>query len=219
MGPGGAAAFRLNPREQVRARLRLLRDLTDFVGSGETLREIRADLGDCRRCPLAEGRRTLVFGSGNPRAPLMFVGEGPGAEEDRRGEPFVGRAGEGLNRLLRDGFGMEREAVYIANVVKCRPPGNRDPAPGEVAECEPFLRRQIRSVRPRVLVALGRVALQALVPGARGIGAMRGRALEFEGIPLVPTFHPAFLLRLSGEEGERRRAEALSDCAVARGFL
>ncbi len=206
-------------REQVVGRLRLLRRLTDFVSDRETLGEIRSDLGDCVRCPLSSGRRNLVFGAGNPRARLMFVGEAPGAEEDRIGEPFAGRAGEALNGLLRDGFGIPRDEVYIANVVKCRPEGNRDPLPEEVGECLPFLKRQIAAVRPGVLVVLGRVALRALIPGASGIGAMRGRTLDFEGIPVVPTFHPAFLLRLSGEEAEQKRGQVLSDFAVAKRFL
>ncbi len=205
-------------RKQVSGRLRLLRDLTDFVSDGESLRDIRFDLGDCTRCPLAAGRRHLVFGVGNPKANLMFVGEGPGADEDRRGEPFVGRAGEALNGLLKETFGIPRSHVYIANVVKCRPEGNRDPRPGEIAACLPFLKRQIASVRPKVLVVLGRVALRTLVPGARGIGAMRGQLLDFEGIPVVPTFHPAFLLRLSGEEAKRRREQVLTDFAAAQRF-
>ncbi len=206
-------------REQTLGRLRLLRDLTDFVGDGETLPAIRFDLGDCVRCPLAAGRRHLVFGVGDPGANLMFVGEGPGAEEDRQGRPFVGPAGKELNRLLRDALGMARSQVYIANVVKCRPEGNRNPTAEEVAACLPFLKRQIASVRPKALIALGKVALQALLPGAGGMGAMRGQTLNFEGVPLIPTFHPAFLLRLSGEEEKRRRGQVLADFAAARRFI
>jgi uracil-DNA glycosylase len=161
---------------------------------GETLEDVRADLGDCRRCPLAEGRNRLVFGAGHPRARVMFVGEGPGRDEDRQGEPFVGRAGQLLNRIIQ-AVGMTRESVYIANVVKCRPPGNRNPAPEEVATCKPFLDRQIRSIRPEILVALGKVAAQALLGTDAPLNRLRGRFHSYGETPLLVTYHPAFLLR------------------------
>jgi len=148
----------------------------------------------CRRCRLCEGRQKTVFGSGNPDADLMFIGEGPGAEEDRQGLPFVGRAGELLTRII-EAIGMTRGEVYIANIVKCRPPGNRDPQPDEVAACRPYLERQIALVRPRLLVALGRIAAQTLLGNDLPIGRMRGQWFEVLGVPLMVTYHPAALLR------------------------
>ena len=163
------------------------------------LRSVRGDLGECSRCKLAGGRTTLVFGVGNPRAELMFVGEGPGAEEDARGEPFVGKAGQLLTRMI-EAMGFQRADVYIANVVKCRPPGNRDPEPDEITACEPFLKAQIAAVRPRVLVALGRFAVQTLLRDPTPISRQRGRWREYEGVRLMPTFHPAYLLRSPAEK-------------------
>ncbi len=159
------------------------------------LRRVRALLGDCRRCPLSGQRTHLVFGAGDPEAGVMFVGEGPGAEEDRQGEPFVGAAGQLLTRMLA-AMGLRREEVYITNVVKCRPPGNRDPEPAEIAACLPFLKAQIEAIRPRILVTLGRVAAQALLgrPGA-SLGALRGRFHRLGDILVLATYHPAFLLR------------------------
>ena len=148
----------------------------------------------CRRCRLCEGRQQTVFGSGSPTADLMFIGEGPGAEEDRQGLPFVGRAGELLTRIV-EAIGMTRDQVYIANIVKCRPPGNRDPQPDEVAACRSYLERQIALVRPRLLVALGRIAAQTLLGNDLPIGRMRGQWFEVLGVPLMVTYHPAALLR------------------------
>jgi uracil-DNA glycosylase len=148
----------------------------------------------CRRCRLCEGRQKTVFGSGNPNADLMFIGEGPGAEEDRQGLPFVGRAGELLTRII-EAIGMTRDQVYIANIVKCRPPGNRDPQPDEVAACRSYLERQVALVRPRLLVALGRIAAQTLLGNDLPIGRMRGQWFEVLGVPLMVTYHPAALLR------------------------
>jgi uracil-DNA glycosylase len=162
--------------------------------SGASLSVVRDDLGECTRCKLSGTRTHIVFGVGSPTAPLMFVGEAPGAEEDRRGEPFVGPAGQLLDRMIA-AMGWSRDTVYIANVLKCRPPGNRDPETDEVAECLPFLHRQIEAVAPRVIVALGRPAAQALLETSAPISALRGRFREFRGIPVMPTFHPAFLLR------------------------
>lgn len=171
------------------------------AGSVETLEDIRRDLGECRRCPLCAERNRIVFGVGNPRARLVFVGEAPGREEDEKGEPFVGEAGRLLDRILF-AMGMNREDVYICNVEKCRPPGNRDPLPEEISACEPFLKRQLRAIRPRLIVALGRFAAQTLLREETPIGRLRGRWKEYEGIPLMPTFHPAYLLRNPGGKKE-----------------
>ncbi len=162
----------------------------------EALRRLREDvIGDCTRCRLCEGRTKLVFGVGNPRARLMFVGEGPGADEDRQGEPFVGRAGQLLDRIIA-AMGLSRQEVYIGNIVKCRPPENRTPLPDESATCLPFLEAQIRIIQPEVLVALGKTAAIGLtgVP-IDSITRERGRWLEVHGIPVKVTFHPAYLLR------------------------
>ena len=148
----------------------------------------------CERCRLARGRAHVVFGTGDPDADLMFIGEGPGAEEDRQGLPFVGPAGELLNKIIR-AIGLTREQVYIANVVKCRPPGNRDPQPDEAAACRPFLERQIELIRPKVIVALGRVAAQALLGTDQPLGRLRGRWHTVQGVPAMVTYHPAALLR------------------------
>ena len=162
--------------------------------TADTLDEIRSDLGECTRCILHEGRTTLVFGAGNPDADLVFVGEAPGRDEDLQGVPFVGRAGQLLTKIIAS-IGLTRDEVYIANVVKCRPPGNRNPEPGEVQTCEPFLFRQIDMIRPKVVVALGAFAIHTLLGTDQAISRLRGRVYEYRGAKLVPTFHPAFLLR------------------------
>jgi uracil-DNA glycosylase len=164
------------------------------AGPRRTLDEIRTELGDCKRCKLCGGRTQIVFGSGNPRAELMFVGEGPGADEDRQGVPFVGQAGQLLTKMI-EAMKFSRDDVYICNVVKCRPPENRNPEPDEVAACEPFLKAQIASVRPKVIVALGKFAAQTLLNDKTVITRLRGQWREYNGIPLMPTFHPAYLLR------------------------
>jgi DNA polymerase len=174
------------------------RSLERGCGS-EPLARIRAELGECARCKLAGGRTKLVFGVGNPSAELVFVGEGPGADEDREGEPFVGRAGQLLTRMI-EAMGYQREQVYIANVVKCRPPGNRNPEPDEIAACEPFLRAQLDAIRPRVIVALGKFAAQTLLRDQTPITRLRGRWAEYQGVRLMPTFHPAYLLRSPEEK-------------------
>jgi DNA polymerase len=166
------------------------------------LAALRDEIGDCKRCKLCEARTKIVFGVGDPRAKLMFVGEGPGADEDAQGEPFVGRAGQKLNEMIR-AIGLERKDVYIANVVKCRPPGNRDPEPDEVKTCSPFLVRQIESINPRVIVALGSPATKTLLDTKAGITSLRGRWGSFRGIPVMPTFHPAYLLRRYTAENRR----------------
>jgi DNA polymerase len=171
-------------------------------GGLPVLEEIRADLGECTRCKLHAGRKNIVFGVGDPKARLMFVGEGPGAEEDQRGEPFVGRAGQKLDEMIK-AIGLSREQVYIANIVKCRPPGNRDPEPDEVETCSPFLFKQIEAIAPRVIVTLGLPAARTLLSLKGGIGAARGRWHSFRGIPVMPTFHPAYLLRAYTPENRR----------------
>lgn len=176
------------------------------------LREIRERIGDCTRCRLHERRTNIVFGVGDPRARLMFVGEGPGAEEDARGEPFVGRAGQKLDQMIAS-IGFERGQVYIANIVKCRPPDNRTPQPDEVATCSPFLAEQIMAIRPAVIVALGSPAAKTLLRTNVGITKLRGRWHEFNGIPVMPTFHPAYLLRAYTQEN---RARVWEDLKAAR---
>jgi uracil-DNA glycosylase len=164
----------------------------------ETLEHVRKNLGDCKRCKLGTTRKNLVFGTGNPKARLVFVGEGPGADEDEKGEPFVGAAGQVLNRLIMN-MGLKREEVYICNVVKCRPPGNRDPEPDEVTACSPFLLRQLKSINPEVIVALGKPAAQTLLGTKEAISRLRGKFRDFHGTPLMPTYHPSFLLRKQRE--------------------
>jgi uracil-DNA glycosylase family 4 len=165
------------------------------IRTATSLADLREVLGDCRRCKLCRGRTNIVFGVGDPSARLMFVGEGPGEDEDLKGEPFVGKAGALLTDIITKGMGLRREDVYIANVVKCRPPENRDPEPDEIVACEPFLRRQIEIVRPEVLVSLGKFATQALLGDRTPISRRRGQWHEYAGTPLMPTFHPAYLLR------------------------
>ena len=160
----------------------------------ETLDMIRKDLGTCQRCKLHKGRKHIVFGAGNPRAKLILVGEGPGYEEDVHGLPFVGQAGQLLTRILR-AIELAREDVYICNIIKCRPPGNRNPEPDEIAACIPFLRRQLRAIRPRLICALGAFAAQTLLGTDTPISQLRGHFHIYEGIHLLPTYHPAFLLR------------------------
>jgi len=163
------------------------------------LAEVRAELGDCRRCGLCEGRKSIVFGTGNPRAELVFVGEAPGADEDAQGTPFVGEAGKLLTKMI-EAMGYRRDDVYICNVIKCRPPNNRNPEPAEIAACEPFLKAQLASLRPKVVVALGKFAAQTLLRDDTAISRMRGLWREYEGLPLMPTYHPAYLLRQPAEK-------------------
>jgi DNA polymerase len=162
--------------------------------AGESLADIRTDLGECTRCKLSRSRTHIVFGQGPPHARLMFVGEGPGQEEDLAGEPFVGAAGQLLTRII-EAIRLKREDVYIANVVKCRPPGNRLPEPVEIATCSPFLRRQIATVQPLFICALGGCAAQSLLGSQEAISRLRGRFYDYGGIRVLPTFHPAYLLR------------------------
>ncbi len=175
--------------------------LADKGCGSPALLAVREEVGECARCKLGPGRTRLVFGVGDPAAELMFVGEGPGADEDQQGEPFVGKAGQLLTRMI-EAMGYRREEVYIANVVKCRPPGNRDPEPDEIAACEPFLKAQIAAVRPKVVVALGRFAVQTLLRDPTPISKQRGRWRDYEGVRLMPTFHPAYLLRNPPEKAK-----------------
>ena len=170
-------------------------------GEAETLDEIRREIADCKACALCEKRNTVVFGVGNPQAQLMFVGEGPGADEDLQGEPFVGAAGKRLDRWI-ESIGLKREDVYIANIVKCRPPGNRAPTQAEALACMPHLVRQIRAVRPKLICTLGLTALNFMLGVDERITRARGRIRDLNGIPLLPTYHPAFILRDPSREKE-----------------
>lgn len=167
----------------------------------DTLLKIRADIGDCTRCKLHKGRNKIVFGDGSPKAQLMFVGEGPGADEDAQGLPFVGRAGKLLTQMI-EAMGLQRKDVYICNVVKCRPPENRTPEPDEVQTCSPFLLRQIDVINPKVIVCLGAVAAKTLLETTRGISQFRGEWLEWRGRRLMATYHPAYLLRNPNAKSE-----------------
>jgi uracil-DNA glycosylase family 4 len=178
-----------------------------------SLAQVRADLGECTRCALSTSRHSIVFGVGAEHAPLVFVGEAPGADEDRLGEPFVGRAGELLDKMIL-AMGWRRQDVYIANVLKCRPPNNRTPTADEIAACRPFLDAQLRSLAPRIVVALGRPAANTLLGLDAPISTLRGRIHEARGLRIVPTFHPAYLLR----EPERKR-EAWADLKVVMAEL
>jgi DNA polymerase len=196
-------SWREREREPVAAGLsqpddvHLKADATAVVGPTpvDSLALVRADIGDCTRCKLhALGRSQIVFGVGNPQADLMFVGEAPGADEDIQGVPFVGRAGQLLTKII-EAIGLKREDVYIANVIKCRPPQNRNPEPDEVETCEPFLFQQIDIIKPKVIVALGKFGAQTLLRTLDPISRLRGRVFEYRGAKLIPTFHPAYLLR------------------------
>ena len=185
-----------------------------LLGPAATLRAQEAALQGCRRCKLCEARNTIVFGTGNPRAELVVIGEGPGADEDAQGKPFVGRAGELLTRMLAArGVELSRDEVFITNAVKCRPPGNRNPEPEELAACALFLNAQLATLQPKVVLALGRVAAQALLATKEPIGALRGKIHPYRGGVLIPTFHPAFLLRNPGPEYKRM---AWDDLKLAR---
>jgi uracil-DNA glycosylase family 4 len=172
-----------------------------------TLSEIAVEASTCTRCRLADNRTNVVFGIGNPQADLMFVGEGPGAEEDRQGLPFVGRSGQLLDRLMRQEIGLTREHCYVANVIRCRPPGNRDPLPDEIEACSPYLEAQLELVAPRVVVTLGNFATRRFLHTSEGISRLRGRSYPFRGGHLVPTYHPAAALRGSGEIVAEMRAD------------
>ena len=177
--------------------------------TASSLEAVRTELGECTRCRLSEGRTQIVFGDGHPDADLVFVGEGPGAEEDRRGLPFVGRAGELLTQMIEKGLGISRSDVYICNIVKCRPPKNRTPMSDEAATCSPFLDGQIQAIRPKVIVALGKPATSLLLGRDVPITRVRGTWHDYKGIPLMPTFHPAFVLRQYTPDNRRKVWEDL----------
>ncbi len=177
------------------------------------LKAVRDDIGDCTRCRLHKGRTNLVFGVGNVNADIMFVGEGPGADEDAQGEPFVGRAGQLLNNMI-SAMGLKREDVYIANVVKCRPPGNRTPEKDECDVCSPFLMRQIEIIQPKVIVALGATAAKNLLAINDSMASLRGRWYDFRGAKLAVTYHPAYLLR-----DPRQKAETWKDLQMVMKYL
>jgi DNA polymerase len=162
---------------------------------------VRTELGECTRCKLHRTRTNIVFGVGNPEARLMFVGEAPGEDEDLRGFPFVGKAGQLLTKMI-EAMGLRRDDVYICNTVKCRPPNNRNPEPDELLACEPFLKGQLGAVKPEAIVTLGKFAAQSLLRESTPITRLRGQWREYEGIPVMPTFHPAYLLRSPGEKGK-----------------
>lgn len=188
--------------------------LFDAGPEGDSLERIRADIGDCRRCRLCEGRTNIVFGSGNPEARLVFVGEGPGEEEDLQGLPFVGRAGQLLTQMInntaaKEGMWVRREHVYICNVVKCRPPKNRTPEPDEMEICGQFLYRQLSVIRPRAICALGATAARALLGTKEGITRLRGRWHMWRDIPVMPTYHPSYLLRPYNQNAKREAWEDL----------
>ena len=186
--------------------------------SAEALTAVRADIGDCTRCKLhALGRTQIVFGVGNPDADLMFVGEAPGGDEDIQGIPFVGRAGQLLTDIIEKGLQIPRKDVYIANVIKCRPPGNRNPEPDELARCEPFLIRQLQLVQPKIILAMGRFAVQSLLKSGEPIGRLRGRVHQYQGVPLVVTYHPAYLLRNPQDKARAWEDLCLAADVAARG--
>ena len=168
---------------------------------GDSLARIREDIGDCKRCRLCEGRNKIVFGDGSPAAQLVFVGEGPGHDEDLQGLPFVGRAGKLLTQMI-EAMGLQRQDVYICNIVKCRPPQNRQPEKDEVATCSPFLDRQLAVLAPKVIVCLGNVAAQTLLGTNKSISSFRGQWFDFRGSKLIATYHPAFLLRTPSAKSE-----------------
>jgi uracil-DNA glycosylase family 4 len=188
---------------------------SNLRSAAELLAAVKTEVGpDCPRCKLARlGRKQVVFGVGNPDADLMFVGEAPGADEDIQGIPFVGRAGQLLTKMI-EAINLRREDVYIANVIKCRPPGNRNPEPDEIATCEPFLFQQIAAINPKVIVALGSFAAKTLLRSEESISRLRGRVYNFRGATLIPTFHPSFLLR-----SPDRKRDAWEDLKKARALL
>jgi len=189
----GMGPFELNLPEESIKRLEGWR-FSKGAGQEETLADIRKDLGNCRRCGLYRSRKNIVFGAGNPNARLVFVGEAPGYEEDMVGEPFVGAAGQLLTKIIK-AINLSRGDVYICNVIKCRPPGNRNPKPEEIATCSPFLFRQLHAIKPKVICTLGTFAAQTLLQTKAPISELRGHFFTYQGIMVMPTYHPAFLLR------------------------
>jgi uracil-DNA glycosylase len=187
-GPDGLSPSRRAPLETAPL---------DAQAAGQTLEEVKRDLDDCSRCSLCAGRKNIVFGEGDPHARLVFVGEAPGADEDVQGRPFVGRAGQLLTRII-EAMGLRRGDVYICNILKCRPPGNRNPEPGEIEACEPFLVKQLQAINPKMICALGTFAAHTLLKTEVPISLLRGRFHTYHGVKLMPTYHPAYLLRNPG---------------------
>jgi uracil-DNA glycosylase len=205
--PAAAASAKKEKTVDVVATSPVVKETTKPVttldeGQAQTLEAIREEIGDCTRCKLHTGRKNIVFGEGNPKAVIIFVGEGPGFEEDQQGRPFVGEAGQLLTDIVEKGMKIKRAEVYICNIVKCRPPGNRNPEPDEVESCIGFVKKQIKTINPKVIVTLGNVPTQNLLGTKQGITKIRGTWQAYEGIPLMPTFHPAYLLRSPGEKGK-----------------
>ena len=198
------------PRDAPESLPEAIADAEQPVLAGRGWDELRAAVAACQRCQLHEGRTQTVFGVGNPAADWMVVGEAPGAEEDRRGEPFVGRAGQLLDEMLR-AIGQQRGDVFIANILKCRPPNNRDPKPEEAAECRAYLDRQIELVAPRIILAVGRIAAQQLLGTDTPVGRLRGRVHQLGNTPVIVTYHPAYLLRSPGQ-----KRKAWEDLCLAR---
>jgi DNA polymerase len=177
------------------------------VADAGLLERLRVEASTCTRCPLAGGRTQVVFGVGDPGADLLFVGEGPGREEDLAGEPFVGRSGKLLDRIMAEEIGLTRAQCYIANVVKCRPPNNRDPRPNEIEACRPYLEEQITLIAPAVIITLGNFATKLLLDSDRGIRELRGQVFDRNGVAVVPSYHPAYVLRAGGEAMAEMRAD------------
>lgn len=202
--PAVAPAAVAAPAASARTTLPIAPPAIRVAMARETLEQIRADLGECTRCKLHDGRKNIVFGVGNPKARLMFIGEGPGRDEDLQGEPFVGPAGQLLTKIIQ-AIGLEREDVYIANVVKSRPTDNRNPEPDEIAACFPFLERQIAAIQPAILVGLGNVPVKTLLGTTKGITSIRGQWQAYKGIPFMPTFHPSYLLRQEDDDRTAKR--------------
>jgi uracil-DNA glycosylase len=213
-GQRAAATVAPVPEEPPEAVLAVTIPVTFAKSAAEALSAIRDDIGECTRCKLHTlGRRQIVFGTGSMTAEIMFVGEAPGADEDEQGVPFVGRAGQLLTKMIL-AMGLQRDEVYIANVLKCRPPGNRNPEPDEIETCEPFLFRQLASIQPKVVIALGAFAARTLLKTEEPISKLRGRVFDFRGAKLIPTFHPSYLLRSPGN-----KREAWDDLKTALGVL
>jgi uracil-DNA glycosylase family 4 len=211
--PGGATARPAHVPQEIEPEVMTPAVAPTHGGLRRSLAQVREDLGECTRCKLHTTRKSIVFGVGDPGAPLMFVGEAPGEQEDKRGEPFVGPAGELLDKMI-EAMGWSRRTVYIANTTKCRPPGNRNPEPDELAACMPFLNAQIAAIGPRIIVAMGRPASNQLLERDAPISTLRGRFHDRRGIKVMPTFHPAYLLR----EPDRKR-DAWSDLKLVMAEL
>jgi uracil-DNA glycosylase len=212
--PETSAPLPVHPAPETTVAPELFPSLFPAGSDGDTLAKIRADIGDCRRCRLCEARKTIVFGSGNEQAQLVFVGEGPGADEDEQGLPFVGRAGQLLTQMIdgtaaKEGLTIRRGDVYICNVVKCRPPENRTPQPDEMETCGQFLFRQLTVLKPKAIVCLGATATKALLNTKEGITKLRGNWQKWRDMPVMPTYHPSFLLRAYNVQAKREAWEDL----------